>query len=176
MVPNSEHIRAASGTGPLKLESGNKCVVYELRRKEKSRNKQETLKGVPPLFPSSLNPFISDPDTCEDGLSFEMTFRLDKDALKYSDMNYMVDTGASTFNSKGFSLYTVQGNLRADIAVADQENCLQIPITVNKWQDILVTWKKSEGKNRRGYSGQQRIKAVPEYGELDQGLISYSFT
>ncbi|XP_068680028.1 uncharacterized protein [Montipora foliosa] len=88
---------------------------------------------------------LSDPDTCEDGLSFEMTFRLDKDALKYSDMNYMVDTGASTFNSKGFSLYTVQGNLRADIAVADQENCLQIPITVNKWQDILVTWKKSEG-------------------------------
>ncbi|KAK2574419.1 Glutamine-rich protein 2 [Acropora cervicornis] len=88
---------------------------------------------------------LSDPDTCEDGLSFEMTFRLEKDALKYSDMNYIVDSGASTFNSKGFSLYTVQGNLRADIAVADQENCLQIPVTVNKWQDILVTWRKSEG-------------------------------
>lgn len=90
--------------------------------------------------------FVSDPDTCEDGLSFEMTFRLDKEALKYNDMNYIVDSGASTFNSKGFSLYTVQGNLRADLAIANQEFCLQIPVTVRKWQDILVTWKKSEGK------------------------------
>ncbi|KAJ7333857.1 Hemicentin-1 [Desmophyllum pertusum] len=88
---------------------------------------------------------ISDPDTCDDGLSFEMTFRLDKDALKYNDMNYIVDSGASTFNSKGFTLYTVHGNLRADLAIANQEFCLQIPVTVQRWQDVLVTWKKSEG-------------------------------
>ena len=75
-----------------------------------------------------------------------MTFRLDKDALKYNDMKYLVDSGASTFNSKGFSLYTVHGNLRADLAIADHEFCLQIPLTVQKWQDILVTWKKSKGK------------------------------
>ena len=87
-----------------------------------------------------------------------MTFRLEKDALKYSDMNYIVDSGASTFNSKGFSLYTVQGNLRADIAVADQENCLQIPVTVNKWQDILVTWRKSEGNN--GYVSRRHAFAA----------------
>ena len=89
---------------------------------------------------------ISDPDTCDNGLSFEMTFRLDKDALKYNDMKYIVDSGASTFNSKGFTLYTVHGNLRADLAVANQEFCLQIPLMVQRWQDVLVTWKKSEGK------------------------------
>ena len=88
----------------------------------------------------------SDPDTCDDGLSFEMTFRLDKDALKYNDMNYIVDSGASTFNSKGFTLYTVHGKLRADLALANQEFCVQIPVTVQKWQDVLITWKKSEGK------------------------------
>ncbi|XP_022800516.1 uncharacterized protein LOC111338320 isoform X2 [Stylophora pistillata] len=88
---------------------------------------------------------ISDPDTCDDGLSFEMTFRLDKDALKYNDMNYIVDSGASTFNSKGFTLYTVHGKLRADLALANQEFCVQIPVTVQKWQDVLITWKKSEG-------------------------------
>ena len=54
-----------------------------------------------------------------------MTFRLDKDALKYNDMKYIVDSGASTFNSKGFTLYTVQGNLRADLAVANKEFCVQ---------------------------------------------------
>lgn len=88
----------------------------------------------------------SDPDTCDDGLSFEMTFRLDKDALKYNDMNYIVDSGASTFNSKGFTLYTVHGKLRADLALANHEFCVQIPVTVQKWQDVLITWKKSEGK------------------------------
>lgn len=77
-----------------------------------------------------------------------MTFRLDKDALKYNDMKYIVDSGASTFNSKGFTLYTVHGNLRADLAVANQEFCLQIPLIVQRWQDVLVTWKKSEGKYR----------------------------
>lgn len=89
---------------------------------------------------------ISDPDVCDDGLSFEMTFRLDKDALKYNDMKYIVDSGASTFTSKGFTLYTIHGNLRADLAVANQEFCLQIPLTVQRWQDVLVTWKKNEGK------------------------------
>ncbi|KAL9981056.1 hypothetical protein ACROYT_G009713 [Oculina patagonica] len=88
---------------------------------------------------------LSDPDVCDDGLSFEMTFRLDKDALKYNDMKYIVDSGASTFNSKGFTLYTIHGNLRADLAIANQEFCLQIPLTVQRWQDVLVTWKKSEG-------------------------------
>lgn len=103
--------------------------------------------------PSFIHSFIlkhgllcSDPDTCDDGLSFEMTFRLDKDALKYNDMKYIVDSGASTFNSKGFTLYTVQGNLRADLAVANKEFCVQIPLIVQRWQDVLVTWKKSEGK------------------------------
>ena len=77
-----------------------------------------------------------------------MTFRLDKDALKYNDMKYIVDSGASTFNSKGFTLYTVQGNLRADLAVANKEFCAQIPLIVQRWQDVLVTWKKGEGKYR----------------------------
>lgn len=63
-------------------------------------------------------------------------------------MKYIVDSGASTFNSKGFTLYTVHGNLRADLAVANQEFCLQIPLIVQRWQDVLVTWKKSEGKYR----------------------------
>ena len=102
--------------------------------------------GLWEIYNYNIRHFLLDPDTCEDGLSFEMTFRLDKDALKYTDMKYIVDSGASTFNSKGFSLYTVHGNLRADLAIANQEFCLQIPLTVRKWQDILVTWKKSEGK------------------------------
>lgn len=98
------------------------------------------------IYFSFLLDSILDPDTCDDGLSFEMTFRLDKDALKYNDMKYIVDSGASTFNSKGFTLYTVQGNLRADLAVANKEFCVQIPLIVQRWQDVLVTWKKSEGK------------------------------
>lgn len=100
-----------------------------------------------------------------------MTFRLGKDALKYSDINYIVDSGASTFNSKGFSLYTVQGNLRADIAVADHENCLQIPVTVNKWQDILVTWKKSEGNN-----GEVSGRHVLELAAVFKGSDTASLT
>ena len=90
--------------------------------------------------------FFLDPDICDDGLSFEMTLRMDKEALKYNDMNYIVDSGASTFKSKGFTLYTLHGNLRADLAIANQEYCLQIPLIVDRWQDILVTWNKSEGK------------------------------
>ena len=65
--------------------------------------------------------------------------------MKRRDISYLVDSGASTFTSKGFTLYIWRGNLRADIAVANKEFCLKTPVTVGRWQDILITWKKNEG-------------------------------
>lgn len=80
------------------------------------------------------------------GLSFEMTLKLGEDALRHKDISYIVDSGASTFNSKGFTLYTWQGNLRADVAIANQEFCLKTPLVIDHWQDILITWDKNTGK------------------------------
>ncbi|XP_048583185.1 uncharacterized protein LOC5513112 isoform X3 [Nematostella vectensis] len=88
---------------------------------------------------------ISAPDTCADGFSFEMTLKMDKDAINTNDMNYIVDSGASTFNSKGFSLYTLHGKLRADIAIPNDAICLETPMEPDRWHDVLVTWKKDQG-------------------------------
>ncbi|KXJ29084.1 Hemicentin-1 [Exaiptasia diaphana] len=89
---------------------------------------------------------ISAPDKCADGFSFEMTLKIDKDSLfKSDDMRYIVDSGASTFNSKGFSLYTLHGKLRADIAIPNDSICLESPLEADRWHDVLVTWRKDKG-------------------------------
>lgn len=90
----------------------------------------------------------SAPDKCDDGFSFEMTLKTNKDTfLKSDDMRYIVDSGASTFNSKGFSLYTLQGKLRADIAIPNDSLCLETPLETDRWHDVLVTWRKDKGKS-----------------------------
>jgi hypothetical protein len=63
-------------------------------------------------------------------------------------MRYIVDSGASTFNSKGFSLYTLQGKLRADIAIPNDSLCLETPLETDRWHDVLVTWRKDKGTKK----------------------------
>lgn len=88
---------------------------------------------------------VLDPDKCENGLSLEMTLKLDLKSYTGDDIYYIVDSGASTFNSRGFSLYVQDNKLRADVAIANKAFCLETPIANDRWQDLLLTWKKGEG-------------------------------
>ena len=92
---------------------------------------------------------VLDPDKCEEGLSFEMTVKFENEAKTNEDVHYIVDSGASTFNSRGFSLYVQGSSLRADVAIANKAFCLETPLVTDRWQDVLLTWRKDEGQISR---------------------------
>ena len=88
----------------------------------------------------------SDIDSCVEGLTIEMTVLVPKEAQKMKEVRYILDSGASTFNSRGVSMYMLNGKLRSDIAMTDQALCLETPITYGRWMDIILTWKEGQGK------------------------------
>ena len=86
-----------------------------------------------------------DPNLCPRGLSVEMTIKVDPEATSYREPRYILDTGASSFNSRGVSLYTIDNKLRADVAIRDTAYCLVVPLTIGKWQDVVLTYHKNGG-------------------------------
>ena len=74
-----------------------------------------------------------------------MTIKIDREATSYREPRYILDTGASSFNSRGVALYTIDSKLRADVAVKNTAYCLQAPLAVDKWQDVVLTFNKNGG-------------------------------
>ena len=71
--------------------------------------------------------------------------KVDPEATRYRDPRYILDTGASSFNSRGISLYTIDNKLRADVAIKNKAYCLAVPLTTNKWLDVLVSFNRDGG-------------------------------
>jgi hypothetical protein len=89
-----------------------------------------------------------DPSLCPRGLSFEMTIKVDPAATMYRAPRYILDSGASSFNSRGMALYTMDNKLRADVAIKDKAYCLVAPLVTDKWQDVVLTYHKDGGTTR----------------------------
>ncbi|XP_028400368.1 uncharacterized protein LOC114523591 [Dendronephthya gigantea] len=85
---------------------------------------------------------VSDPELCSRGLSVEMTIKVDPAATMYRSPRYILDSGASSFNSRGVALYTMDNKLRADVAIKDKAYCLVVPLVTDKWQDVVLTYHK----------------------------------
>ena len=88
---------------------------------------------------------VLDPALCPGGLSVEMTVKVDPAATMYRAPRYILDSGASSFNSRGVALYTLDNKLRADVAVKDKAYCLVVPLVTDKWQDVVLTYHQNGG-------------------------------
>ena len=95
----------------------------------------------------SFQTFNLDPELCFRGLSVEMTIKVDPAATMYRSPRYILDSGASSFNSRGVALYTMDNKLRADVAIKDKAYCLVVPLVIDKWQDVVLTYHKDGGKS-----------------------------
>ena len=87
-----------------------------------------------------------DPSLCPHGLSVEMTMKIDPVATMYRAPRYILDSGASSFNSRGIALYTMDNKLRADVAIKDKAYCLAVPLVTDKWQDVVLTYHQDGGR------------------------------
>jgi hypothetical protein len=74
-----------------------------------------------------------------------MTVKVDPAATMYRAPRYILDSGASSFNSRGVALYTMDNKLRADVAIEDKSYCVAVPLVTNKWQDVVLTYHKDGG-------------------------------
>ena len=96
---------------------------------------------------SNASIFINlDPSLCSHGLSVEMTVKVDPAATMYRAPRYILDSGASSFNSRGVALYTMDNKLRADVAIKDKAYCLVVPLVTDKWQDVVLTYHQNGGR------------------------------
>lgn len=87
-----------------------------------------------------------DPSLCSRGISVEMTIKVDPAATMYRSPRYILDSGASSFNSRGVALYTMDNKLRADVAIKDKAFCLVVPLITDKWQDVVLTFHQDGGR------------------------------
>ena len=91
---------------------------------------------------------VLDPALCPHGLSVEMTIKVDPAATMYRAPRYILDSGASSFNSRGVAMYTMDNELRADVAVKDKAYCLVVPLVADKWQDIVLAYHQNGGSDK----------------------------
>lgn len=64
---------------------------------------------------------LSNPDKCAAGLTFGIRFKLDDAAKNYKDEpHYIVDSGGSSKESRGFTLFVKDGKLYAVVSVPDE--------------------------------------------------------
>lgn len=64
---------------------------------------------------------MSNPDKCTAGLTFGVRFKLDDAANDYKDEpHYIVDSGGSSKESRGFTLFLKDGKLYAVVSVPDE--------------------------------------------------------
>ena len=64
---------------------------------------------------------MSNPDKCTAGLTFGIRFKLDDAAKNYRDEpHYIVDSGGSSKESRGFTLFLKDGKLYAVVSVPDE--------------------------------------------------------
>lgn len=73
------------------------------------------------FFNFILGECLSNPDKCTAGLSFGIRFKLDDAAKSYRDEpHYIVDSGGSSKESRGFTLFVKDGKLYAVVSVPDE--------------------------------------------------------
>ena len=64
---------------------------------------------------------MSNPDKCTAGLTFGVRFKLDDAASNYKDEpHYIVDSGGSSKESRGFTLFLKDSKLYAVVSVPDE--------------------------------------------------------
>lgn len=64
---------------------------------------------------------MSNPDKCIAGLTFGVRFKLDDTAKNYKDEpHYIVDSGGSSKESRGFTLFLKDSKLYAVVSVPDE--------------------------------------------------------
>nr|XP_058946642.1 uncharacterized protein LOC131774603 [Pocillopora verrucosa] len=114
---------------------------------------------------------LSNPDKCTAGLTFGVRIKLDDAAKSYKDEpHYIVDSGGSNKESRGFTLFVKDGKLYAVVSVPDEVWRVESDFALNAWQYIMVTWARENGlalyingtevTRARGY--------MPQEGEHDK--------
>ena len=74
-----------------------------------------------PSIPFISGECLSNPDKCTAGLTFGMRFKLDDAAKNYKDEpHYIVDSGGSSKESRGFTLFVKDSKLYAVVSVPDE--------------------------------------------------------
>lgn len=89
---------------------------------------------------------LSNPDKCTAGLTFGIRFKLDDAAKNYKDEpHYIVDSGGSNKESRGFTLFLKDSKLYALVSVPDEVWRVESDFELNAWQYVMVTWARENG-------------------------------
>ncbi|KAK3751286.1 hypothetical protein QZH41_012191, partial [Actinostola sp. cb2023] len=89
---------------------------------------------------------LSDPQRCPDGFTVGLKVKFDDESSKYiHEPHYVVDTGGSSSNGRGFTLFVKNRKLYATVTQSNSAWRVEAPYALNKWLYTLVTWRPDSG-------------------------------
>ena len=89
-----------------------------------------------------------DPEVCSNGFTIQMTLKLYRDSVFNKSRLFILDSGATSSDSRGISIWVVDGSIGSQVSTRDEIWCLRkiLEPYVEKWLSLTLTWHKDEGK------------------------------
>lgn len=86
-----------------------------------------------------------DPDQCVSGFTLATKLFLDESIESYIEQKYIIDTGATSSNARGFSMYVMGGKLYFELVSASKLWFVSEQVMLGTWSFIAVTWSQANG-------------------------------
>ena len=93
------------------------------------------------------NLFILDPEVCETGFTIQMTVKVYKDSVFNKTKLFLLDSGATSADSRGISIFVQDGRIEAMVSTRETIWCLRkiLEPYIEKWISLTLTWRNDRG-------------------------------
>ena len=97
--------------------------------------------GASTLAETSLpiNDCLQDPGQCSNGFTIGTKVKFDEADMSYKEPKFIVDSGARSLNTRGVSVYIVNGNLFFELATAKKAWKVCVLNKMQKNELIIIT-------------------------------------
>ncbi|XP_012557208.2 uncharacterized protein LOC100201718 isoform X1 [Hydra vulgaris] len=90
---------------------------------------------------------FSDPEVCETGFTIQMTVKVYRDSVFNKTKLFLLDSGATSTDSRGISIFVQDGRIEAMVSTRDTVWCLRkiLEPYIEKWISLTLTWRNDKG-------------------------------